>query len=175
MAIDIGGPEFVLLGVTAASAVTDARTGRIPNALTLPALASGLATALWQRGAVGLVGAVVGALACAVVPGVLFSRGAMGGGDVKLLAAAGALVGPVVGLEVQCTAYVATALYVLVVAVARGRLGARVVAAAALCLRMALGRRTQPGEGGDPETIRLGVFIFAAASLHVGLLARSGR
>jgi prepilin peptidase CpaA len=168
-----GGPSVarcVLLGVSAVAAVTDARTGRIPNALTLPALACGLAAAFAERGSFGLAASLAGALLCAVVPLLLFSRGAMGGGDAKLLAAAGALLGPSAGLELQWAAYVAAAIYVVLAAVARRRLGATAAAVARLCARAVRGRAAAPGEVAAAETIRLGAFIFAAALLQVGPL-----
>lgn len=73
--------------------VSDIRTRRIPNALTV----TGLGIALALRGAtgveplaMGLAGAVI-----AFVPAVpLVLLGGLGGGDAKLLAAVGAFVGP---------------------------------------------------------------------------------
>ena len=76
-------------------ALADLRRGRIPNALTLGALALGIAV----HGSVpGTGGGVVFALAGAAAGGGLFivpfALGGMGGGDVKLMAAVGAWVGP---------------------------------------------------------------------------------
>ncbi len=77
-----------------ACALTDATTGRIPNAITLPALLAGL-----------LVGHPAGVL-CAAPALHLFARGKLGGGDVKLLAALGALLGLASGLAVAALAVV---------------------------------------------------------------------
>jgi prepilin peptidase CpaA len=99
------------------AAVWDARTGRIPNWLTLPLVPA----ALLLHGAFGGTSAVLeglgGLVACLIVPGLLYriSRGrGIGGGDVKLFAALGALLGPVRGLEVEFGAFVVLAVIALV-------------------------------------------------------------
>jgi prepilin peptidase CpaA len=109
---------FVGLG-----AAWDIRTERIPNWLTLGGLAAGLClqTAVHvamvdQReiGAgllAGLTNGVLGVGLCGLVPYLLFRVEAMGGGDVKLLGAVGAFVGPVLGLEIELSAFVAMALF----------------------------------------------------------------
>lgn len=71
--------------VAATAAVLDARSRRITNILTLPAIVSGLvlggpAAALWS-------------LAAALPALALWARSEAGGGDVKLAAALGALAG----------------------------------------------------------------------------------
>ncbi len=74
-------------------AVTDVRSARIPNRLTYTALIAALSLRSTFLGLPGLKSGAVGIL----VPGglflVLFILGAMGGGDVKLMAAVGAWVG----------------------------------------------------------------------------------
>jgi Flp pilus assembly protein protease CpaA len=83
-----------VLVTAAAAAVIDLRTGRIPNPLTAAAALTGLALA--GAGLTGLtlnlafVGGVLGF--ALMLPGRLF--GATGGGDVKLMAALGTLLGP---------------------------------------------------------------------------------
>ncbi len=88
--------KYFLIGavlVASAGAVSDARTARIPNWLTY----SGLSAALVLRFAVlgwgGLKSGVAGMLAAGGLFFVLFIMGAMGGGDMKLMAAVGAWVG----------------------------------------------------------------------------------
>jgi len=119
--------SLLTLGVfTAAAAAVDYRTGHIPNSLAF-ALA-GLGAVLGVGGAVehardtgqsiasalGMVGAAaaLGVALCTAVPFVLYRARAMGGGDVKLLGAVGATAGPMLGLEIELTAFVVAALFV---------------------------------------------------------------
>jgi len=83
----------VLVGAGAAAAI-DLRTRRVPDRLTLALGATGLALATTRFGSIGVTEACLGALTglLLMLPGFLF--GATGGGDVKLLAAAGTLLGP---------------------------------------------------------------------------------
>jgi prepilin peptidase CpaA len=81
------------IAVAGIAAITDARTGHIPNWLTLPALTAGPAAHFVLSGADGLTTSLLGLLLCGIVPYLLFRSGAMGGGDVKLFAALGAILG----------------------------------------------------------------------------------
>ena len=91
--------------------------GEIPNALTFGALFLGpVGHFVWGfrvGGArVGFEAAgfsVTGAFLCAFVPFMLWRGGAMGGGDLKLLAAIGAIVRPMVGIEAEFYAFAAAA------------------------------------------------------------------
>ena len=105
--------------VAAISAWSDARTGHIPNWLTFGTLGVALAghTALawyvqhsWRAGLTELGYSVAGAFACALVPAFMYWRGAIGGGDIKLFAAIGALCHPMIGLEIETYAFVAAAI-----------------------------------------------------------------
>jgi len=104
--------------LTAIAAVTDYRTGYIPNGLTLTGLAAaiaghfayGTASGGLAAGAEEAGLALLGALGCAVVPLLMFRKGAMGGGDVKLFAAIGAALHPLAGLEAETYGFLAAAL-----------------------------------------------------------------
>lgn len=108
-----------LVVVTAAAAVQDGRKGLISNRLL--AWAGGLAfsghllAGAWSGGVSGagaaVLSAVLGLIACAVVPLFLYRIGGIGGGDVKLLAVVGALVGPIWGLEAEFYSFGALLLY----------------------------------------------------------------
>lgn len=81
----------VLVATCGAAVWFDLRENRIPNALTLGALA--LALALRAAGAGGFVDGLAGAGVAFAIALPFFLVGGLGGGDVKFLAAAGALVG----------------------------------------------------------------------------------
>ncbi len=110
---------LVAIAVAAVGAVYDWRKGEIPQWLTLPTL--GLApifhivrSLVAQRTMEDAVyeGAfsIGGAALCAVVPLLLFRQSAIGGGDVKLFVALGALLEPVLGVEAQMYGFFAGAI-----------------------------------------------------------------
>lgn len=88
-----------LIGIGAWLLVIDARTHRLPNRIVLPTLAALLALAgidaLVTRQSGLLIGAVVGMLVLGGIYAVLraTSRGGIGGGDVKLAAVIGLVLG----------------------------------------------------------------------------------
>lgn len=106
----------------AACAVTDIRRFRVPNAMTLSLLASGLVyhagTAGWPGLGQGLAGAAFG-FAALLLP---YSLGGMGAGDVKLLAGVGAWLGAAMTYEVLIAAALLGGVYALILAIASGRL-----------------------------------------------------
>jgi prepilin peptidase CpaA len=83
-----------LICALAVAAVIDSRQRRIPNWLTFGLLLAGLGRALCFGGSGSFVHSVEGMLAGGAIPLVLYALSALGGGDVKLLAAVGAWVGP---------------------------------------------------------------------------------
>jgi prepilin peptidase CpaA len=101
---------IVAIAVAAIGAALDWRKGEIPNWLTLPVLAIApllhiarfklaketMAAASYE-GAYALGGAAL----CAALPLLLYRQSAIGGGDVKLFVALGALLQPVLGVEAQ--------------------------------------------------------------------------
>lgn len=94
-AIVIEATTTVLLLATLVVAVyTDLRRGRIYNKITFGAAAAGLLLNTMARGAGGALASVEGWLLGAALFVVFFLLGVMGAGDVKLLAAVGALGGP---------------------------------------------------------------------------------
>ena len=114
-------PEILALAIvgtgTGLAAVIDLRTRRIPNALTAALAVIGIGIAAAKLGPIGLGGALLGcALGLAfMLPGHLF--GATGAGDVKLFAAAGALLGP--ATTVQAFLYTAIIGGILAIGLAR--------------------------------------------------------
>lgn len=104
------------------AAVIDLRTRRVPNALTGSLLAIGIGLAAAELGPVGLGGAVLGALLglAFMLPGHVL--GGTGAGDVKLFAAAGALLGPATTVRAFLFTAIAGGALAIVVAVRRRRL-----------------------------------------------------
>jgi prepilin peptidase CpaA len=124
----IHGARLAALVIVAIAAVTDARKELIPNWLTLPVIVAApifwLVVDFYRGGLLSLLGLV----ACAAVPYWLFRRGAWAGGDVKLFAAVGAVVGGDygggigLGIEALLFTTMAAALYALVRLAWQGKL-----------------------------------------------------
>jgi prepilin peptidase CpaA len=116
---------IVAVGMGAA-AVIDLRTRRIPNMLTASIAAVGVGIAAAGLGRVGVGAALLGCLLglAFMLPGHIF--GATGAGDVKLLAAAGALLGPTDTIYAFLYTAIAGGVLALLVAVVRRRLTATI-------------------------------------------------
>lgn len=124
----LGNGSLVTLAVLTAglvmASVIDLRTRRIPNALT--AGMSGLGLALAMTGVSGvspwasLAGLIIGFLL--MMPG--YMLGATGAGDVKLMAAVGAIVGPALVISAFLFTAIAGGIVAIVVAARRGRMAA---------------------------------------------------
>jgi prepilin peptidase CpaA len=154
----------LLIGATAG--IIDARTGRIPNWLTLPAAGAGLLANWALGGHAGLAFAAVGLVAAALVPWVLHrvTQGrAIGGGDVKLFAALGALRGPTAGLEIELSACILLGVFALVRLAFAGRLLRVLANAARLLTNPVLPKRwRRPIEAEALTEMRMGPAILAA-------------
>ncbi|WP_394847233.1 A24 family peptidase [Pendulispora brunnea] len=105
--------------LAAVAAWTDWRTGFIPNWLTFGVL--GLAPIVHivrafsmgiEKDAALLEGgySVLGAVVCGLVPWILFQKNAIGGGDVKVFAAIGALCQTMLGFEAEMYGFLAACL-----------------------------------------------------------------
>jgi prepilin peptidase CpaA len=115
--------EWVAIGgVSVLAAVCDVRTGRIPNVLTFGAAAAGFAFSALQAGPSGLGTSLLGCLAGLVLFLPLFALGGMGGGDVKLLAAIGAWIGPMGALQAALWASLVGGVMAVIVGISSGYL-----------------------------------------------------
>src|SRR5262245_17655393 len=97
--------HLTMIAIAAVAAVIDHRTGLIPNWLTLPVLAIAPLFGLVVSPHHALA-ALVGIGLCGLCPYLMFRMRALGGGDVKLLAALGGLGGATLGLETQLYSFV---------------------------------------------------------------------
>ncbi len=84
-------PLIVLAATLVAAAAADLKTRRVPNFITLPAIVLGLVLQSLLRGGDGLLLGLGGLAAGALPLLVCWRLGGIGGGDVKLMAAIGAL------------------------------------------------------------------------------------
>jgi len=165
-------PALLALGASAAAAATDLRTGYIPNAITLPMIGLGplvVAFEAHRRGASPLHAlgvSLLGIALCGAVPYLLFRLGGMFGGDVKLLAGVGALLGPLVGLEAELDAFVAAALFALGHMAFRGQLFAVLGRSARLALR-AVHKQADPVPDELMTVMRFGPAAFVGVVLAV--------
>jgi prepilin peptidase CpaA len=106
----------VTLGTAIIAGVCDWRTSRIPNALTYSAIAIGLGLAVLTDSDAALWGLVTGA----GIGLLLFVSGGLGGGDVKLIAAIGTLLGASRIIEVVAIAIAIAALLALAIVARAG-------------------------------------------------------
>ncbi len=79
-----------IVGFVVAAAYADVQTRRIPRELTMAGLALGL---VFHAVTGGFMNALIAAVLAFTIGLALFSIGAIGGGDVKLIAALGAMLG----------------------------------------------------------------------------------
>lgn len=163
--------EGVCLAIAGAAAITDWRTGRIPNWLTLPPLAvAPLAWGLVAGWKGVLLVSLLGAAAAALVPYLMFRRDAAGGGDVKLFAALGAVGGLSLGLEAEVFCFVAAALFSLGRLAWGGKLFRTLWNAVSILVNPILPRRWRREVKPELMTpVRMGAFALAGVLVAVGL------
>jgi prepilin peptidase CpaA len=113
-------PMWVSVGVALAACVTDLRHRRVPNVLTLGAAGVAVAFHAASPTGSGLLFAVFGWGVGLLVFLPLFAVRGIGGGDVKLLAALGAWLGPSMVLWVAAYAAIAGGAFALVVSAMHG-------------------------------------------------------
>ncbi|AKU94083.1 hypothetical protein AKJ09_00747 [Labilithrix luteola] len=180
-------PAFAVLAVVLAlaAALFDWKSGEVPNWLTLGplpfAVLAHAAAAGPHDGAFGIAAApfcalvsLVGAVACSVVPLVMYRFALLGGADVKLLASLGALLMPRLGVEAELAGLLLGGFFALARLAYQGRLlvtlGRNV-----LFLVHALGPAKRRKQLPEPmlDSIRLCPFLFLGTTLVV-LLRNSG-
>jgi len=153
------------LCVAATAAFCDWRRGEIPNWLTLPALL----LAPWSYGLAFGIEYALHSLAAGflggLVPYLLFRRGAMGGGDVKLFGALGAVMGfdLLVGVEIQLAASLAALVFASAALAWKGALTSTLMNALAVGFGPLLPRRwrREPCDA-LAAPVRMGAPVFVA-------------
>jgi prepilin peptidase CpaA len=144
---------IALLGFSAAAAVTDLRTRRIPNALTGAAAVAALALHL-PAGPLAVALALGAMIAAFAIGSLAFTAGWFGGGDVKLLAACCGLASFPGSISLVLYVLVAGMLLALVTAAMSGRLVALVRSTAVVAMH---------GAPVEKNTLPYGVAIAAGS------------
>jgi len=170
--VSIAVLAFVLLCVS-----FDLTTRRIPNLITGAAILGGLFGHLFLSGFIGLCSSFAGFLLLGSVLILPFALGGIGGGDVKMMAGLGALLGPVTGLSAMVIGMVIGGA-IMVVHLARcGRLKEKLFATANLLLTALKNGSVAPldmsSRGGDsvslPYSVPLGLgalTVILISGLH---------
>ena len=113
-------PLAVVGVATLIAAATDLWKFKVYNLLTLPTLGLGLVGSAWLGGWQGLATSLLGAGLGFGLLVVFFALGGVGAGDVKLLAAVGAWLGPFLTSQVFVASALCGGLYALALVFARG-------------------------------------------------------
>jgi len=112
--------KLTALAVSLVACVTDVRSRRIPNVLTFGAAGAAILFQLFTAGPQAALLSVAGWLVGVLLFAPVFALGGLGAGDLKLLGAIGAWLGPLKALYVVLLTGVAGGVMALVVMVARG-------------------------------------------------------
>src|SRR3982751_114936 len=152
--------DYVLVLLVTLASLFDLRLGKIPNALTYPACIFGLGLAIttwsWNALSSSFLGLVIG-----FVPFFgLYLIGGLGGGDVKLMAAVGALMGYPFTLNALITSILVGGLIALLLVIWEGKLWQAVRFLAAT-----IGRVFIPGLHREPLAARQNVPFGVAICL----------
>jgi prepilin peptidase CpaA len=102
--------------------VTDVRSRRIPNSLTVPALGAALVLRFAFQGWAGLGLAVLGAIIAPLILFVLHFGKGLGMGDLKLAAAVGALFGPAAAVIAMLASAIIGGVLAMALLMQRGQL-----------------------------------------------------
>ncbi|MEO8483187.1 MAG: prepilin peptidase [Acidobacteriota bacterium] len=115
--------RIAAIAIVLAGALTDIRSYRIPNSLTLAGAALGLMFQAWIGGLPGLGHGAAGWLVGVAMFLPLFLAGGMGAGDIKLLGAVGAWLGPMGAVWCALFSVMAGGILALIVGARHGYLG----------------------------------------------------
>ena len=103
----------VLIGLLVPAVYTDLRSSSIPNWLTFPAMGIALLGHVWLAGLQGAIFSLSGLGTGFGLFMILYVSGSIGAGDVKLMAALGAIMGPYGALLSGLLAIIVGGLYAL--------------------------------------------------------------
>src|SRR5712692_4116385 len=156
----------------------DVRSRRIPNAISAPGMLLGIALNTAYRGGAGVVASLSGLV---LTVGVLlwpFAMGGIGGGDVKMMGAVGALLGPRLALMGLSMGMIMGGGLMVWHLARRGRLREKVTATATMFQAAAMTRSLSPlrVSAADPGAIALPYSVpLGLGTLAVVALRGTGR
>jgi prepilin peptidase CpaA len=165
----------VLMSLLLVAVITDIRARIIRNTLVVTGMLAGLLISGLVPQGLGFFGALGGiavGLAC-FLP--LYALGAMGAGDVKLMAMAGAFLGPGATFEAVLWVMVAGGMLALLFAVRQGVVRKMLgnIAALFYSATAALSTRSVPDLSGTPPSGKLPYAVAIAVGVGMFLLARA--
>ncbi len=128
---------WLVSAVLVEAAVIDGRRLRVPNWLTFHLAAGGLAYSAWSAGTAGALASLGGLAIGLALLMPLYAIGGMGAGDVKLLGAVGAWVGPWLTIGAFAASAVAGGLIALALVARSGDWSAQVARAVAVAREIA--------------------------------------
>ena len=166
----------VSLTLAMASTVTDLRTRRIPNALSGSAFLLALSLHLPAGGMPEAIKSLAAAVLCGLVFLLFYLAGGMGAGDVKLIAAQGALLGLANVVPLLAFTAIAGGIMALVVAFRRGQVR-QTLANTTLLLDHHVHRGLSPHPElnvQNPRSLRLPYALAIAAGTALTLAAAKG-
>jgi prepilin peptidase CpaA len=124
--------------------VVDVRTRRIPNVVSGTAMLAGVMLNTVYSGGAGLFDSLAGLLTAIAVLLVPFAFGGVGGGDVKMMGALGALLGPTLALAGLGVGVIYGGVVMIVHLIRCGRLREKLAAMRAMLTAAALTGSLQP-------------------------------
>jgi prepilin peptidase CpaA len=156
--------HVIAVGMALTACVTDLRSRRIPNVLTFGGAMAALVFHGVSAGKAGLLTSLAGwglGLVFFLLP---FALGGLGGGDIKLVAALGAWLGPTLTIWVAVHTGIAGGVLALVAAVRRGYLEQ-----ALANIRVLLAQRSMAGIGAlNTTSLNAGRGLAYAPPIFVG-------
>jgi prepilin peptidase CpaA len=164
---ELGFPHYIVAVICLLCAVTDIRNGKIYNAITYPSIIFGIVLNS-LTGDRGIIISSVGGFAFGLLPfGPAAARGWIGGGDVKLFAAIGAIAGFFFLLDCLFNCFIIAGIYIMLLFVWHKIRNGDVDGASAV-----FGLRNPSGTAEQrvafrKRQIRLGVFIFLGVLLSL--------
>jgi prepilin peptidase CpaA len=161
-----------LAGVLVVCVAADLRWRRIPNLVTGPAMIAGAALNCGLHGVHGLLSAVAGLLLGLLILTPPFALGGIGGGDVKMMGAAGTFLGPALVSLGLAAGLALGGLLAAAVAAHRGRLGETLRRTASMVVAAVLARSMAPLR--QPTTLPGRILLPYSVPLALGTVAAMG-